>query len=232
MVKQLAFLFIATSLLTGAEAPVYKEYQKSLLLNSKGRALKMTDLEPNVHYFFQYPYKSTPVLLVKNEEQDENNVTKYVLHAYHAINPNTYEYTNNDVSIVSFYKNDVFGNDVLRFCDDKSTYAIRTGLNVKDSNTSRLPALSTVTLKQEKGRFYAVSVSDINILDGMFKNKRDALVKRFRSIWNAKVKYYKPRVYRYDRFSIVSVKCNDILPEVPAENNISRDMNQSVLLNQ
>lgn len=230
MTKQLACLFFAGSLLIGAEAPIYKEYQKSLLLKSNGRVLKMDDLEPNVHYFFQYPYKSTPVLLVKNEELDENNATKYELYAYHAINPNTYEYTNNDVSIVSFYKNDTFGNDVVRFCDDKSTYLIQTGENVKDTNTSRLPALSAVKLKHENGKIYAVSVSDINVMDGMFKNKRDALVKRFRSMWNAKVKYYKPRVYRHDKFSIVTVKCNEIVPFIPNESNITVENNDSVVI--
>lgn len=227
MLKKLTFLLIAGSLLIGVEAPVYKKYQKSLLLKSNGRVLKADDLEPNVHYFFQYPYKSTPVLLVKNEELDENNETKYVLHAYHAINPKTYEYANNDVSIVSFYKNDFFGSDVVRFCDDKATYSIQTGVNVKDSNITHMQALSSVTLKEENGRIYAVAVSDINVIDGMFKNKREALTKRFRSMWNAKIKYHKPRVRRYDQFSIVTVKCNEIVPFVSAENNVSADENQS-----
>ena len=167
-------------------------------------------------------------MLVKNEELDENNQTRYILHAYLAINPNTYEYTNNDVSIVSFYKNDVFGNDVVRFCDDKSTFDIHTGLNVKDSNMTHNPSLSSVRLEVENGRIYATAVSDINVIDGMFKSKREALTKRFRSMWNAKVKYDKPRVLRYDQFSIVTVKCNEIVPFIPAESNSSVETNQSV----
>lgn len=229
MSKKLIFIFIAAALLNAGEnKPVYKAYQKALLLKSNGKVLKSDDLEPNVHYFFQYPYKSTPVMLVKNEELDENNQTRYTLHAYLAINPNTYEYTNNDVSIVSFYKNDVFGNDVVRFCDDKSTYDVRTGENVNDSNVTHFPALATIKLDIENGKIYATAVSDINVIDGMFKNKRDALTKRFRSMWNAKIKYEKPRVLRYDQFSIVTVKCNEIVPVAPIENNISSENNQSV----
>ncbi len=231
MLKQPIFILLACAVLSGQEiAPVYKAYQKALLLKSNGRVLKKEDLEANTHYFFQYPYKSTPALLVKNEELDENNVSRFTLRAYLAINPNTYEYTNNDVSIVSFYKNDDFGNDVLRFCDDKSTYAIQTGENVRDSNTSHYPALARVILKEENGRLYATGISDINVIDGMFKQKREALTKRFRSMWNAKVKYQKPRVQRFDRFSIVTVKCNEIVPFVPGEANVSVDGNSSVLI--
>ena len=229
MTKKLIFIFLATALLSGSDiAPVYKVYQKALLLKSNGKVLRSDDLEPNVHYFFQYPYRSTPVMLVKNEELDENNATQYVLHAYMAINPNTYEYTNNDVSIVSFYKNDVFGNDVVRFCDDKSTYDIQTGQNVKDTNTTHFAPLVTIKLQEENGKIYATAVSDINVIDGMFKSKHEALTKRFRSMWNAKIKYEKPRVLRYDQFSIVTVKCNEIVPAAPIENNISNEMNQSV----
>jgi hypothetical protein len=207
----------------------FTPYQEALLLEENGKALSAEKLEPNTAYFFQYPYNATPAVLVKNEERDENNATRYRLYAYLAINPVTFASVNNDVSVLSFYKGDVFGNDVLRFCDDKSSYSIFTGKNVRDSNGSRYLSLSRVHLKEEEGKIYATGVSDIAPMSGMFKEKYDALVKRFRSMWYAKIKYNKPKVLRHDRFSIVSVKCNDILPQMQ-ENNRSVDNDSSGIL--
>lgn len=230
MGKHLLLIFLAGALLSAEEGGAkYHAYQKALLLKENGRVLKADDLEPNIPYFVQYPYKSTPTMLIRNEERDENNVSRYVLRGYLAINPNTYEYVNNDVTVASFYKNDIFGNDVIRFCDDKSSYAITTGANVLDSNVTNYPGLVNVKLREEGGKIYAVGVSDDRVISGMFKAKREALVKRFRSMWNAKVKYQKPRVLRIDRFSIVTVRCNDIMPIKP-ENNDSNESNLSVLI--
>lgn len=200
---------MAGSILLSGE---FTPYQKSLVLQENGRALDTESLQPDTPYFFAYPYSSTPALLIKAEVRDENNISSYRLFSYLAINPNTYEFANNDVSIVAYYKDNAFGDEVLRFCDDKSSYALEDGTNVLDQNRTGLKALVSVRLEEDNGKLYAVGLEGDTILKDFFRVQQEKLTARFRSIWNAKIKQSKPKALIDEHFSVVTVRCNDKVP--------------------
>ena len=243
-----AFLGAAVALFSAQDSALKEEvfysYQKARLMDMRGGGLTKTELEYDTMYVFSYPYKATPAILVKKSVADENNVTRDRLYAYLAINPSTYEFANNDVSIVSYYHEDRFGNGVVRFCDDKNAYNIFDGtyteeLNVtgpalalidinatdiqetnatesivRESNetvrgTSR-PSLIKVRIEEEpNGRIYATGLSDKEFVKRFFILEKEPVEKRFRSMWNAKYQEDKPRVLPLDKFSLVTVRCNN-----------------------
>ena len=223
---------------------VFYSYQKARLMDMRGGGLTKAELEYDTMYVFSYPYKATPAILVKKAVADENNVTRDRLYAYLAINPSTYEFANNDVSIVSYYHEDQFGNGVVRFCDDKNAYnifdgtytdelnvtgpaAILTDINAtaiqevnsagsdeQESNASlqkvARPSLIKIRLEEEpNGRIYATGLSDKEFMKRFFILEKEPVEKRFRSMWNAKYQEDKPRVLPLDKFSLVTVRCNN-----------------------
>jgi len=202
----------------------YYAFSKSRILDWRGGGLTKQEIEYDTMYVFTYPYKSTPAVLVKKQVTDENNVTRDRLFAYLGINPATYEFANNDVSVLSYYHEDSFGNGMLRFCDDKNAFNIYDGIvsdehnitaptiipEVDENTTVELPVrLVKVFLEESNsGAIYATGLSDETLVKKFFVYKKEALEKRFRSIWNAKVQADKQRLLPLEKFSLVTVRCN------------------------
>jgi hypothetical protein len=88
--------------------------------------------------------------------------------------------------------------------------------------------LIKVVLEFSDDKIYAVGLEEGNtsLTKDFFKVKRAALTKRFRSLWNAKAQYRRRKVLPLESFSLVTVRCNDLVPVRQEENN-SSEMNLS-----
>jgi len=206
-------------LLCEAGALEYKEHDRVQLLNHDNRPLNIKELEPGILYVYSYPYEGTPSVIMKSEIFDENNRSSYSIVSYLAINPKTYEFVNDDISVLSFYKDE----KTLRFCDDKGTYNINSGENVLDGNMTKTKMTRVILEYDENNRISAVGLSDDEIVKTFFKDKKTALTKRYRSIWSAKKSHSRQKVEPLEEFSLVTVRCNEKMPLIAEDINNSDD---------
>ena len=168
----------------------YVKYKRTLLTKPNGVALKIQDIKEDEIYIFRYPYFGTPAFLIKHTFFDDHNQSSTKILAYSAINPRTLNFVKEDICIISFEDNKI------KFCDDKSTYALNNNKMTK------------IILKIKNNRIFAVGVNTKELLIRYFKFKKAQIKKEFRSFWNAKKTYGRRKVYKNTDFSKVLVRCN------------------------
>ena len=175
----------------------FVQLKKTLLTKPNGTALKYSDIKQDILYIFRYPYYGTPAFLIKHTFYDENNNSQTKLLSYLAINPKSLNFVKEDVSML------YLDGDKIKFCDDIQSYSLKDGFN--DTNASF--RMSKVVLQIKKNRIYAVGVDSTKVINRFFKLKSSEIKKEFRSIWNARKRYGRRKVYQNSQFSQVTTKC-------------------------
>jgi hypothetical protein len=221
----LAALFTGTTLLASSTL---------LLKDMKKKPMMLSSLKEDKAYLFFYPYKSTPVILIKHE--DEQNSSLQSLYAYSAISPERLSYPNREISLVDYYQNSL-GDQEIRFCDTKESYQLFSGeyIPFEDENSSQKDPLLRINIqKGNKGQLLVEKIYEKEAYRSFFNSNRKTLEKTYGYLGRAKQENKNITVYPLEKYSTIVVKCNRIfLPEpivetnTSMENNISGDLNSS-----
>lgn len=135
-----------------ANKPVIKRYQASILSDAHGAAQRASTLKPLSNYIFQYPFASTPCLLLDMGRDIGGVGPKRSIVAFSAICSHKLAYPAKEVSFIRFQANASSKSEAERIhcCADHSVYDPSAGAKVLSGPAP--DALAAIALEYDAKR--------------------------------------------------------------------------------
>jgi Rieske Fe-S protein len=164
------------------------KFNRTLLTTDGMTPLRLKDIQNDVPYIFFYPYRATPVYLLKldlpvkeqklststgDSYKSPSGVSKTLnLVAYTAICPHQLMYPTKDYTVVNFYgKNDdkcVSGVQLIKCCAHMSIYDPKNGGKKVDGPTENHLTAIVLEYDEAKDEIYAVGAVGRFVFDDFF----------------------------------------------------------------
>lgn len=179
--------------LRAADGRLYKAYNRVRLLDSKSKPLKLKNLLSEQAYIFNYPFRSTPVMMINLKDTTAKDITlksakgetyiwkggvgaKGSLVAYSAICSHQLSHPNPDINYVSYS-----GQKKTMSCEKKGMIVCASHLSAFDPKLGAKQiagpaneALASVVLEVDaKGDIWAVGVLGPDKFHKFFKEFKD-----------------------------------------------------------
>jgi arsenite oxidase small subunit len=164
---------VASSPLLASESrakPTVKRYQASILSDAHGEALRASTLKPLTNYVFQYPFASTPCLLI-DMGRDIGGVGKSKsIVAFSAICSHKLAYPAKEVSFIRFQAQASSKSEAERIhcCADHSVYDPTAGAKVISGPAPAPLAAIALEYDAKKDLLRAVGTAGAEQFDAFF----------------------------------------------------------------
>lgn len=211
-------------LLRAARAqPSYVPLKRALLTDPDGNPFQLSQLRPHEPWVFNYPYVSTPNLLLDlgmAADPVEVQLPGGMVYrwpggigpnrsvvAFTSICPHAYSYLRRDVGMIGYRPPEGARGPRIVCCVHLSVFDAAAGGAVRSGPAPR--ALAAVALEHEEatGRTYAAGFLGNPQFDEFFKAQAQALRETFRSIARARAEVGQAVVVPYSEYTSRAVDC-------------------------